>query len=129
GKNTEFGKIADTLTLRPPETGFEYGVRRFGYLLMEITSIMVITIFAINAYFGRPILGAFLFSVALAVGLTPQLLPAIVTVNLSHGAKEMAKQKVIVKRLVSIENFGSMNLLLGQDGNPNRRKSRDPFYH
>ena len=111
GKNTEFGKIADTLALRPPETGFEYGVRRFGYLLMELTSIMVIAIFAINAYFGRPILSAFLFSVALAVGLTPQLLPAIVTVNLSHGAKEMAKQKVIVKRLVSIENFGSMNLL------------------
>ena len=111
GKNTEFGKIAGTLTLRPPETGFEYGVRRFGYLLMELTSIMVIAIFAINAYFGRPILGAFLFSVALAVGLTPQLLPAIVTVNLSHGAKEMARQKVIVKKLVSIENFGSMNLL------------------
>ncbi len=111
GKNTEFGKIADSLTLRPPETGFEYGVRHFGYLLMELTSIMVIAIFAVNAYFGRPILASFLFSVALAVGLTPQLLPAIVTVNLAHGAKEMATQKVIVKRLVSIENFGSMNLL------------------
>ena len=111
GKYTEFGKIADRLTLRPPETGFEYGVRRFGYLLMEITLIMVITIFAVNAYFGRPILASFLFSVALAVGLTPQLLPAIVTVNLAHGAKEMATHKVIVKRLVSIENFGSMNLL------------------
>jgi Mg2+-importing ATPase len=111
GKNTEFGKIAGTLTLRPPETGFEHGVRRFGYLLMEITSIMVIAIFAINTYFGRPVLSAFLFSVALAVGLTPQLLPAIVTVNLAHGAKQMADQKVIVKKLVSIENFGSMNLL------------------
>src|SRR5208337_4222587 len=111
GKYTEFGKIADRLTLRPPETGFEYGVRRFGYLLMEITLIMVIAIFAVNAYFGRPILASFLFSVALAVGLTPQLLPAIVTVNLAHGAKEMATHKVIVKRLVSIENFGSMNLL------------------
>jgi len=111
GKNTEFGKIADTLTLRTPETGFEFGVRHFGYLLMEITLIMVIAIFAVNAYFGRPVLAAFLFSVALAVGLTPQLLPAIVTVNLAHGAKEMARQKVIVKKLVSIENFGSMNLL------------------
>jgi len=110
GKNTEFGKIADSLMLRPPETGFEYGVRHFGYLLMEITSIMVIAIFAVNAYFGRQILASFLFSIALAVGLTPQLLPAIVTVNLAHGAKEMATQKVIVKRLVSIENFGSMNL-------------------
>jgi len=111
GKNTEFGKIADSLNLRPPETGFEHGVRRFGYMLMEITLIMVIAIFAVNAYFGRPILASFLFSVALAVGLTPQLLPAIVTVNLAHGAKEMATQNVIVKRLVSIENFGSMNLL------------------
>ena len=111
GTNTEFGKIADSLRLRPPQTGFEYGVRHFGYLLMEITLIMVIAIFAVNAYFGRPILASFLFSVALAVGLTPQLLPAIVTVNLAHGAKDMATQKVIVKRLVSIENFGSMNLL------------------
>jgi Mg2+-importing ATPase len=111
GKKTEFGKISESLMLKPPETGFERGVRRFGYLLMEITLIMVIAIFAVNAYFGRPILASFLFSVALAVGLTPQLLPAIVSVNLAHGAKEMAKQKVIVKRLVSIENFGSMNLL------------------
>jgi Mg2+-importing ATPase len=111
GRNTEFGKIEGTLTLRPPETGFERGVRRFGYLLMEVTLLMVIAVFAINAFLGRPILDAFLFSVALAVGLTPQLLPAIVTVNLAHGAKEMAKQKVIVKKLVSIENFGSMNLL------------------
>jgi len=111
GKKTEFGKISESLALKPPETGFEHGVRQFGYLLMEITLIMAIVIFAVNAYLGRPILSSFLFAVALAVGLTPQLLPAIVTVNLAHGAKEMAKQKVIVKRLVSIENFGSMNLL------------------
>ncbi len=111
GKKTEFGKISESLALRPPETGFEQGVRQFGYLLTEITLIMAIVIFALNAYFGRPILSSFLFAVALAVGLTPQLLPAIVSVNLSHGAKEMAKQKVIVKRLVSIENFGSMDLL------------------
>jgi Mg2+-importing ATPase len=111
GKKTEFGKISESLALKPPETGFERGVRQFGYLLMEITLIMAIMIFALNAYLGRPILSSFLFAVALAVGLTPQLLPAIVTVNLAHGAKEMAKQKVIVKRLVSIENFGSMNLL------------------
>ena len=111
GKKTEFGKISESLALKPPETGFERGVRQFGYLLMEITLIMAIVIFAVNAYLGRPILVSFLFSLALAVGLTPQLLPAIVTVNLAHGAKEMARQKVIVKRLVSIENFGSMNLL------------------
>ncbi len=111
GKTTEFGTISEGLKLRPPETEFERGVRRFGYLLMEVTLVLVISIFAINVYLDRPVLEAFLFAVALAVGLTPQLLPAIISINLSHGAKEMAKHKVIVKRLASIENFGSMNIL------------------
>jgi len=111
GTETEFGKVSDRLKLRPPETEFEHGVRRFGYFLMEITMLLVISIFAINAYMGRPVLEALLFSLALAVGLTPQLLPAIISVNLAHGAKRMAQQKVIVKRLASIENFGSMNVL------------------
>jgi Mg2+-importing ATPase len=78
---------------------------------MEITLLLVISIFAINTYMARPVLEALLFSLALAVGLTPQLLPAIISVNLAHGAKRMAQQKVIVKRLSSIENFGSMNVL------------------
>jgi Mg2+-importing ATPase len=111
GLQTEFGKIAQRLELRPPETDFEHGVRRFGYLLMEVTLLLVIAIFAINVYLARPILDSFLFSLALAVGLTPQLLPAIIGVNLAHGAKRMAQHKVIVKRLASIENFGSMNIL------------------
>ncbi len=108
---TEFGKVSASLRLRPPETEFERGVRRFGYLLMEVTLILVIAIFAINVYFARPVLESFLFSLALAVGLTPQLLPAIITINLAHGAKRMAREKVIVKRLAAIENFGSMNVL------------------
>jgi Mg2+-importing ATPase len=111
GLQTEFGKIAQRLELRPPETDFEHGVRRFGYLLMEVTLLLVIAIFAINVYLARPILDSFLFSLALAVGITPQLLPAIIGVNLAHGAKRMAQHKVIVKRLASIENFGSMNIL------------------
>ena len=111
GTETEFGKVSDRLKLSPPETEFERGVRRFGYFLMEITMLLVISIFAINTYMARPVLEALLFSLALAVGLTPQLLPAIISVNLAHGAKRMAKQKVIVKRLASIENFGSMNVL------------------
>ncbi|MGB8216929.1 MAG: magnesium-translocating P-type ATPase [Candidatus Methanoperedens sp.] len=111
GTETEFGKVSQRLKLRSPETEFERGVRRFGYFLMEITMLLVISIFAINAYMGRPVLESLLFSLALAVGLTPQLLPAIISVNLAHGAKRMAKQKVIVKRLASIENFGSMNVL------------------
>ncbi|MBI3622239.1 MAG: magnesium-translocating P-type ATPase [Nitrospirae bacterium] len=111
GVETEFGKVAGRLRLRPPETEFERGIRRFGYLLMEVTLLLVIAIFAINVYLDRPVLDAFLFSLALAVGLTPQLLPAIITINLSHGAKRMAAQQVIVKRLASIENFGGMDVL------------------
>jgi Mg2+-importing ATPase len=111
GKGTEFGKVSERLALRPSETEFERGVRRFGYFLMEVTLLLVIIIFAVNVYLARPVLDSFLFSLALAVGLTPQLLPAIITVNLAHGAKYMALKKVIVKRLASIENFGSMNVL------------------
>jgi Mg2+-importing ATPase len=111
GKETEFGKVSDRLKLRPQETEFEHGIRRFGYFLMEVTLILVVTIFAVNVYLARPVLDSFLFSLALAVGLTPQLLPAIISINLSHGAKRMAAKKVIVKRLASIENFGSMNII------------------
>jgi Mg2+-importing ATPase len=111
GKSTEFGKISERLSLRPQETEFEHGVRRFGYFLMEVTLLLIIAIFAINVYLARPVLDSFLFSLALAVGLTPQLLPAIISVNLAHGARHMADKKVIVKRLASIENFGSMNIL------------------
>jgi Mg2+-importing ATPase len=78
---------------------------------LEVTLVLVITIFAINVYLARPVLDSFLFSLALAVGLTPQLLPAIISINLAHGAKRMAQGKVIVKRLASIENFGSMNVI------------------
>ena len=111
GTETEFGKVSERLRLKPPETEFEHGVRRFGYLLMEVTLMLVIAVFAINVYLARPVLESFLFAMALAVGLTPQLLPAIISVNLAHGAKRMASEKVIVKRLASIENFGAMNVL------------------
>ena len=111
GKGTEIGKVSERLSAKQPETEFERGVRRFGYFLMEVTLMLVIAIFAINVYLARPVLDAFLFSLALAVGLTPQLLPAIISINLAHGAKRMAEKQVIVKRLASIENFGSMNVL------------------
>ena len=111
GRDTEFGKVSERLRLRPPETEFERGLRRFGYLLLEVTLLLLIGIFAFNVYLHRPALDSFLFSMALAVGLTPQLLPAIVSINLAHGARRMAEKKVIVKRLASIENFGSMNVL------------------
>lgn len=111
GKGTEFGKVSERLRFRPPETAFERGVRRLGYLLMEVTLILVIAIFAFNVYLHRPVIESFLFALALAVGLTPQLLPAIVGINLAHGAKRMAKERVIVKRLSSIENLGAMEIL------------------
>jgi Mg2+-importing ATPase len=111
GIQTEFGKVSDRLRFRPPETEFEHGIKKFGYFLTQITLILVIAIFAINVYLSRPVLDSFLFSIALAVGLTPQLLPAIISINLSHGARKMVSYKVIVKRLSSIENFGSMNVL------------------
>src|SRR5262249_33464967 len=111
GARTQFGHIAARLQLRPPETEFERGVRRFGMLLLEVTLILVLAIFAVNVELSRGVLESFLFAVALAVGLTPQLLPAIISVNLAHGARRMAAERVIVKRLASIENFGAMDVL------------------
>ena len=111
GRDTEFGRISGSLRLRPPETGFERGIRHFGYLLLEVTLLLVLAIFAINVALHRPVLESFLFSVAIAVGLTPQLLPAIISVNLAHGARRMARERVIVRRLASIENLGGMDVL------------------
>ena len=111
GKDTEFGQVSESLKRRAPETDFEHGIKDFGYLLMQVTLTMVLSIFAINVFLHRPVLDSFLFALALAVGLTPQLLPAIISVNLAHGAKRMADAKVIVKRLAAIENFGSMDVL------------------
>lgn len=111
GRETVFGQISDRLRQRHPETEFERGVRRFGYLLMEITLFLVLAIFAINVFFHRPVVEALLFSLALAVGMTPQLLPAIISINLARGAQELSKAQVIVKHLPSIENFGSMDVL------------------
>ena len=111
GAATAFGQIAELLTLRPPETEFERGIRRFGYLLTEVMLVLVLVVFALNVYFEKPVLDSLLFSIALAVGLTPQLLPAIISINLSKGSQAMAAQGVIVRRLESIENFGSMDVL------------------
>lgn len=111
GETTEFGQIAGQLKLRPPETDFERGVRRFGYLLTQIMLILTLTVFAVNVFFHKPVIDSLLFSVALAVGITPQMLPAIVSITLSKGYRKMAKEGVIVRRLEAIENFGSMDTL------------------
>jgi Mg2+-importing ATPase len=111
GGRTEFARVSERIASRPPETEFERGIREFGFLLMKVTVVLVAATFAANVLLNRPVLESFLFSLALAVGLTPQLLPAVISVNLSHGARRMAQRKVIVRRLVSIENFGGMNVL------------------
>ncbi|MCA9157324.1 MAG: HAD-IC family P-type ATPase [Planctomycetales bacterium] len=111
GDATVLGGISNCLQWPAPETDFERGVRRFGYFLVEVTLLLMVTIFAINVFLHEPVLETFLFALALAVGLTPQLLPAIISVNLSHGARRMAKRDVIVRRLSAIENLGSMDVL------------------
>lgn len=111
GTATVFGQIAGKLALRPPLTEFERGIKRFGYLLTRIMLVMVVVVLAINIFMAKPPIASLLFALALAVGLTPELLPAIISITLSHGAKRMAKLGVIVRRLNSIENLGSMDVL------------------
>jgi len=111
GRDTEFGRISTRVQAEPPRTEFERGLRRFGYFLLQVTLLLVTCIFALNVYLQKPVLDSFLFALALAVGLTPQLLPAIISVNLARGARDMGARKVIVKRLTAIENFGSMDVL------------------
>jgi len=111
GTATAFGAIAGRLRQAPPPTEFERGTRRFGFLLARATLAMVLVVLAINVGFGRPPLEALLFSVALAVGLSPELLPAIMTITLAHGARGLARRGVIVRRLAAIENLGSMDVL------------------
>jgi Mg2+-importing ATPase len=111
GSSTEYGKIAKSLAARGEETEMERGLRRFGYLIMQVTFVLVIFVFFVNALFRRGVLESLLFSVALAVGLTPELLPMIISVNLSKGALAMSRHGVLVKRLSSIQNFGSMDIL------------------
>jgi Mg2+-importing ATPase len=111
GSFTEYGRIAVKLTAREPETEFQRGIRSFGYMIIQVTFFLVLFVFFINALYMRSVLESLLFAVALAVGLTPELLPMIVSVNLSKGAIAMAKKGVIVKRLASIQNFGNMDVL------------------
>jgi Mg2+-importing ATPase len=110
GQQTSLGEIADSLLIKPPPTDFEVGINRFGVLIMRMTIFLVLFVLLVNTYFHRPWLESFLFAVALAVGLTPELLPMIISVTLSRGAIRMAKNKVIVKRLASIHNLGSMDV-------------------
>ncbi|MFI7416507.1 magnesium-translocating P-type ATPase [Nonomuraea sp. NPDC049684] len=111
GRATKFAEVTAELAGREVTTGFERGMTRFGLLLVRAMVVLVTAIFVVNVVLDRPVVDALLFSLALAVGLTPQLLPAIVAVSLSAGARRMAAERVIVKRLDAIEDFGAMTVL------------------
>ena len=111
GVLTEFGRIAEHLQASEPETSFERGIKDFSYYIMRLTLVMVTLVFFVNAYFGRPVIDSLLFAIAIAVGLTPELLPVIMSVALARGSLVMAKKEVIVKNLSAVQNFGSMNIL------------------
>jgi Mg2+-importing ATPase len=111
GSRTAFGQIALRLGERQPDTAFQRGLRSFSILLVRVTAVLAGGIFVANALLGRSILESALFSLAIAVGLTPQLLPAIVTVSLASGARNLARRRVVVKRLISIEDLGNIEVL------------------
>ena len=108
---SEFGKISASVQSKEKPTDFERGVQSFGAFLIRITVVMLAAIFLFNILMKKPLFDSFMFALALSVGLTPQLLPAIISINLAKGAKRMAEQKVIVRKLNAIENFGSMDVL------------------
>jgi Mg2+-importing ATPase len=111
GNRTYFGSLAAGIASQRTLTSFDLGVNKFTWLMIRFIAVMVPAVFLINGFFGHNWLDAFLFAMAVAVGLTPEMLPMIVTVNLSKGALAMARKKVIVKRLNAIQNFGAMDVL------------------
>jgi Mg2+-importing ATPase len=111
GRETELGHMSRLLLEAPPPTSFEVGTARFGFMLARVTALLTAVILVVNVLLRRPLIDSVLFSLALAVGVTPQMLPAIVSVSLSTGARRMARAKVIVRRLDAIEDLGSMDVL------------------
>ena len=112
GMRTEFGQIAAGLGTQQPQTEFQRGLGKFSFLLLEVAVGLTSLIFVVNVLLHRPVIDSLLFSLAIAVGITPQLLPAVVSASLAAGSKALARQKVLVKRLVCIEDLGDMDLLV-----------------
>jgi Mg2+-importing ATPase len=111
GGRAEFGRIALGLGEQQPETAFQIGLRRFSLLLVKVASVLTVAIFVTNLMLHRPVLDSLLFSLAVAVGISPQLLPAVVSTSLAAGSRQLAKRRVLVKRLVSIEDLGNLEVL------------------
>ncbi|HEU5421295.1 MAG TPA: HAD-IC family P-type ATPase, partial [Streptosporangiaceae bacterium] len=111
GGQAEFGRIALGLGERQPETEFQVGLRKFSMLLVQVAGVLTAAIFVINVVLHRPVIDALLFSLAIAVGISPQLLPAVVSTSLAAGSRQLARRKVLVKRLVCIEDLGDIDVL------------------
>ena len=111
GGAAEFGRIALGLGQQQPETEFQVGLRKFSMLLMQVAGVLTGAIFIINVALHKPVLDALLFSLAIAVGISPQLLPAVVSTSLAAGSRQLARSKVLVKRLVCIEDLGDVEVL------------------
>jgi Mg2+-importing ATPase len=111
GAAAEFGRIAVGLGERPPETEFQVGLRKFSALLVQVAAVLTAAIFVINVALHKPVLDALLFSLAIAIGISPQLLPAVVSTSLAAGSRQLARRKVLVKRLVCIEDLGNVDVL------------------
>jgi Mg2+-importing ATPase len=111
GLETAYGMVAQRLAVPTPETAFERGLRQFGHLLTQAMVGLVMVVFTANVFLDKPAVDSLLFAIALAVGIAPELLPAIMSINLAHGARRMAEVGVIVRQLNAIENLGSMEVL------------------
>ena len=112
GGRAEFGRIALGLGERQPQTEFQLGLKRFSFLLLQVAIVLTTLIFIANLLLQRPLIESLLFSLAIAVGITPQLLPAVVSTSLATGTRQLARRKVLVKRLVCIEDLGDMDILV-----------------
>ena len=112
GLNAQFGRIAAGLGQRQPETEFQAGLRRFSYLLLQVAIALTVLILVTNLLLRRPVIDSVLFALAIAVGITPQLLPAVVSTSLATGSRQLARRKVLVKRLVCIEDLGDIDILV-----------------
>ena len=132
GRLTQFGRIAVGLGERHPQTEFQLGLTRFSGLLAKVAGVLSLTIFVVNVLLGRPVIEAVLFSLAVAVGITPQLLPAVVSTSLATGSRRLAQKKVLVKRLVCIEDLGDIDVLFTDktgtltDGHISLERAIDP---
>jgi len=111
GSRTQFGDIAQRLSTDKSETDFEKGIKKFSYLILRVIFVLVIVVFAVNAFKQQGIMESFIFALAVAIGLTPELLPIVIALGLSHGSLRMSKKDVIVKKLSAIQNLGSTNVL------------------